>query len=81
MASRWIEALVIVAIVAATPFTATAGRKLARGRLGGAAMMIGLAFGALDPRLERSLEIIRKKNETPDAEASGAPPGDEGDMA
>jgi len=42
MASRWIEALIVVALIAALPFTIVASKKHVRGRVGGAAMMIGL---------------------------------------
>ena len=77
MASPWLEAAITLAIIAAIPFAAMAATRSARGRgnLGGAALMIGLAFGALfDPAAARSAEIIRKHNETDEGEAAGAPP-------
>ena len=78
MASRWIEALIVVALIAALPFTIIASKKHMRGRVGGAAMMVGLAFGSLfDPAAARSAEIIRKQSEAAEADASGAPLGEE----
>ena len=77
MASRWIEALIVVALIAALPFAIVASKKHMRGRVGGAAMMIGLAFGSLfDPAAARSSQIIRKKSEA-EADANGAAPGEE----
>jgi len=77
MASRRIEALTVVALIAALPFTIVASKKHVRGRVGGAAMMIGLAFGSLfDPAAARSSEIIRKKSAA-ETDAIGAPPGEE----
>lgn len=78
MGSRWIEAVTVLALVAALPFTIVASKKHIRGRVGGAAMMIGLAFGSLfDPAAARSSEIIRKQSEEADADANGAAPGKE----
>ena len=78
MASFWIEAAFIVTLFAALPFAITASKKRLTGRLGGAAMMIGLAFGSMfDPAAARSAEIIRKKSEEAEADANGAPPGEE----
>ncbi len=77
MASPWIEALIVAALAASLPFVIIGSHKSARGRLGGAAMMIGLAFGVLfDPAAARFAELIRKHNETSEDEALGAPPGD-----
>jgi hypothetical protein len=82
MASPWteflVEALIVVTLVAALPFAIMGSKKHIRGRMGGAAMMIGLAFGSLfDPAAARSAEIVRKKSEEAEADANGAPPGEE----
>jgi len=78
MASRWIEALIVFALIAALPFAITGSRKHFKGRVGGAAMMVGLAFGVLfDPGAARSAEIIRKNSEDAEADATGAPLGKE----
>jgi hypothetical protein len=78
MASFWIEAGIIIALFAALPFAITASKSRLKGRVGGAAMMIGLAFGSMfDPAAARSAEIIRKKSEEAEADANGAPPGEE----
>jgi hypothetical protein len=75
MVSPWIEVAIVAALIAALPFAIVYSKKHARGRLGGAAMMIGLAFGHLfDPAAARSTEAIRRNSDTGESEAAGAPP-------
>ena len=77
---RWIIAAVLTAsLLIALPWAIAASKRSARGkgRLGGAAFAIGLAFGAIfDPAKSAAIENIQKKKEIGDeAEGeAGAPP-------
>ena len=76
---KWIIALAVAAILAILlPWAIMASKRSARGkgRLGGAALAIGLAFGAMfDPAKSAAIETIQKKKEISDeAEGAAAPP-------
>ena len=62
MALQWAIAL---AIVISIPFLIRWGRRHARGRMGGVAMMLGLAFGHLfDPAKAEAMETLAKRRES-----------------
>ncbi|MCW3847265.1 hypothetical protein OF829_08425 [Sphingomonas sp. LB-2] len=61
----WLAALIALAIVASIPWLVRWGKRNARGSLGGAAMMLGLAFGHLfDPARATATEALLKKRES-----------------
>ncbi len=72
---QWAVAL---AIVVSLPFLIRWGKRNARGAVGGAAMMIGLAFGHLfDPAKAAATETLAKRKESGKQEAEageGLPP-------
>jgi hypothetical protein len=74
-AVKWILALAVATSLAILlPWAIRASKRSARGkgRLGGAALAIGLAFGAMfDPAKSAAIETIQKKKEIGD-EAEGA---------
>ena len=54
----------VVALVLSVPMVVRWGRRHARGAMGGAAMMIGLAFGHLfDPAKAEAMENLMKRRE------------------
>jgi hypothetical protein len=62
--------MVALAIVASVPFLIRWGRKHARGSMGGAAMMLGLAFGHLfDPASAAATEERLRRKESGQQEA------------
>ena len=68
--SVWLPWLVALAIIASIPMLVRWGKRNARGSLGGAAMMIGLAFGHLfDPARAAATESLLKKREIGEEEA------------
>ena len=68
--SGWLAALIALAIVASIPMLVRWGRRNARGAAGGAAMMIGLAFGHLfDPARAAATEALLKRREMGEEEA------------
>lgn len=69
--TAWIvQLLIVLALIVALPFAIVWGRRNARGAVGGAAMMIGLAFGHLfDPARAAATESLLKKREMGEEEA------------
>jgi len=66
-----ISLAIVILVMLLLPLTIVAARKSARGkgRLGGAALAIGLAFGAIfDPAKKAAMENIQKRAETGGAE-------------
>ena len=60
----WIAGLIALALVMSLPMLVRWGRRHARGAAGGAAMMIGLAFGRLfDPARAEATEALLKRRE------------------
>jgi alkanesulfonate monooxygenase SsuD/methylene tetrahydromethanopterin reductase-like flavin-dependent oxidoreductase (luciferase family) len=55
---------VLIAIIAAIPLLVRLGGRSAKGRVGGAALMLGLAFSHLfDPAKAEAMETIDRKRE------------------
>jgi hypothetical protein len=66
----WVQVAIAVAIVASLPLLIRWGRRHARGRVGGVAMMLGLAFGNLfDPAKAEATETLAKRRESGKQEA------------
>jgi len=60
----WIASLIALALVVSLPMLVRWGRRNARGGMGGAAMMLGLAFGHLfDPARAEATEALLKRRE------------------
>jgi len=60
----WIAGLIALAIIASIPMLVRWGKRNARGSMGGAAMMLGLAFGHLfDPARAEATEALLKRRE------------------
>ena len=76
----WLAALIALAIVASIPMLVRWGERNARGSMGGAAMMLGLAFGHLfDPARAAATESLLKREEMGEEEAGAGEllkPGD-----
>jgi hypothetical protein len=61
----WLQWAIALAIVASLPFLVRWGKKHARGSMGGAAMLLGLAFGHLfDPARGQATEALMKRRES-----------------
>ena len=57
----------LLLVIATIPLSVRLGRRQAKGRMGGAALMLGLAFGHLfDPAKAEAMETIDKKREQRD---------------
>jgi hypothetical protein len=70
----WLSALIALAILVSIPMVVRWGRRNARGAAGGAAMLIGLAFGhVFDPARAAATESLLKRREMGDEEAAGEP--------
>ncbi|MET3725124.1 hypothetical protein [Sphingomonas trueperi] len=55
---------VILVVIAAIPLLVRLGRRQAKGRMGGAALMLGMAFGHLfDPAKAEAMETIDKRRD------------------
>lgn len=66
----WLQWTIALVIVASVPFLIRWGRKHARGRMGGVAMMFGLAFGHLfDPAQAEATEALVRRRESGKQEA------------
>ncbi|OAN63871.1 hypothetical protein [Sphingomonas sp. TDK1] len=58
---------VLLVVIATIPLLVRMGRRQARGRLGGAALMLGLAFSHLfDPAKAEAMETIDRQREQRD---------------
>lgn len=65
----WLSWLIALAIVASIPLLVCWGKRNARGSMGGAAMLIGLAFGhVFDPARGAATEALLKRRENGVAE-------------
>jgi hypothetical protein len=72
-----VSLVVVLAVIAMIPLLVRLGRRQAKGRMGGAALMLGLAFGHLfDPAKAAATESIQKRREQGEAagEEAAAPP-------
>ncbi len=57
----------VVVVIGMIPFLVRLGRRQAKGRMGGAALMLGLAFSHLfDPAKAEAMETIDKRREQRD---------------
>ncbi|WP_294251870.1 hypothetical protein [uncultured Sphingomonas sp.] len=68
---------VMLVVIATIPLLVRLGRRQAKGRMGGAALMLGLAFGHLfDPAKAQATESLQKRREQGEAagEEAAAPP-------
>jgi hypothetical protein len=74
--SAWLPWVIALLIIVSIPVLVRWGRRNARGSAGGAAMMLGLAFGHLfDPAKAEATETLMKQRENfRQEEAAGDPP-------